>query len=153
MDSHVTGQLTGKVKRTGGCACGEIRYGYYEPVLAQTACHCRDCQYASGGGPAYVVSVRREEFRITKGRPKEFTTLSEAGNHVTRYFCGDCGSPVYSSVDEDEVACQVKVGSLDEPETFKPRLHAWTSEAQPWHKRGLITRRSRKNPPERKRKG
>jgi hypothetical protein len=148
MDS----QLTGKVKRTGGCACGEIRYGFYEPTGANIACHCRDCQYASGGGPAYVVTVRREEFRITKGRPKEFTTLSETGSHVTRVFCGECGSPIYSYSDAQEEFCAVKVGSLDEPENYKPRIHIWMSEAQPWHKRGLFTARFRKNLPLRRTK-
>jgi len=143
MDS----QLTDKVKRTGGCACGEIRYGFYEPIVSQLACHCRACQYASGGGPAYVVTVRREEFRITKGRPKEFTTLSEDDNHVTRFFCGDCGSPIYSFSDAHEAYCAVKAGSLDEPGKFKPRVHIWMSEAQPWHKRGLFTARFRRNPP------
>ena len=142
--------LNDKVKRTGGCACGEVRYGFYEPTLAQIACHCRACQYASGGGPAYVVSVNRAEFRVTKGRPKEFTTLSEDGNHVTRVFCGECGTPLYSYSDALEEFCGVKVGSLDEPDKYKPRVHIWMSEAQPWHKRGLLTARFSKNPPFRK---
>ena len=139
--------LTDKTKRTGGCACGSIRYGFYEPVVAQIACHSRGSQYASGGGPAYLVSVRREEFRITRGRPKEFITLSESGSHLTRFFCGDCGTPVYSSSDDDETHCEVSVGSLDEPEKFKPRTHIWMSESQPWHKRGMFTARFRKDRP------
>ncbi|MFV2091174.1 MAG: GFA family protein, partial [Pseudomonadales bacterium] len=78
--------LTENVKHMGGCACGEIRYGFYEPKIAQVACHCRACQYAAGGGPSYVISVRRDVFRVTKGIPQEFSTLSESGNHVTRTF-------------------------------------------------------------------
>ncbi|MGE0621308.1 MAG: GFA family protein [Pseudomonadales bacterium] len=143
----MTGELTGKVKRTGGCACGEIRYGFYEPKVAQVACHCRACQYHSGGGPAHTVIVRRDEFRVTKGRPKEFVTLSEAGHHVTRAFCGDCGCPLYAYSDGDETHCSVKVGSLDEPENYKPRVHIWMSEAQKWDKPGWFTARFRKNPP------
>ncbi len=140
-------EVNGKTKQTGGCACGAIRYGFYEPLLGQMACHCRACQYHSGGGPAYLVVVNREEFRVTRGRPKEFTTLSESGRHVTRAFCGDCGSPLYSWIDDDETFCAVKVGSLDEPERYRPRAHIWMSEAQPWHKRGLLTARFRRNPP------
>ena len=143
----MTGEFTEKVKRTGGCACGEIRYGFYEPKVAQIACHCRACQYQSGGGPAYVVVVNRDVFRVTKGRPKEFVTLSEAGNHITRAFCGDCGSPLYAYSDADDQFCSVKVGSLDEPQHYKPRVHIWMSEAQPWHKRGLFTARFSKHPP------
>lgn len=140
-------ELSDKVKRSGGCACGEVRYGFYEPRVAQVACHCRACQYASGGGPAYVVTVRREEFRVTKGRPREFTTLSEDGNHVTRVFCETCGSPLYAYSEERPEFCAVKVGSLDEPEDYKPRIHVWTSEAQPWHKKALFTARFSRNPP------
>ena len=146
-------ELNNKVKRQGGCACGEVRYGFYEPKLGQLACHCRACQYSTGGGPAYVVAVRRDEFRITKGRPKEFSTLSEAGNHVTRVFCDSCGSPIYAYNDAHPEFCSVKVGSLDEPELFKPHMHIWWSEAQPWHKRGMFTARFRRNPPARLAKG
>lgn len=141
------GDLNGKVKRMGGCACGAVRYGFYEPLVAQIACHCRACQYASGGGPAYVLTVRRAEFRVTRGRPREFTTLSEDGNHVTRVFCGDCGSPLYAYSDAHADYCAVRVGSLDEPGRYRPRVHAWMSEAPAWHKRGLFSARFRKNPP------
>lgn len=140
-------ELEDRVKRTGGCACGEIRYGFYEPKVAQVACHCRACQYSTGGGPAYVMTVRRSEFRVTKGRPVEFTTLSDSGNHATRHFCGTCGSPLYATGDASPDFVAVKVGSLDEPEFYRPRLHIWMSEAQPWHKRGLFSLRFSRNPP------
>ena len=143
----MTDDLTERVKRTGGCACGAIRYGFYEPRVAQIACHCRACQYHAGGAPSYAVVVRRDVFRVTKGRPKEFVTLSEQGNHITRAFCADCGSPLYSYSDAEADFCAVKVGRLDEPQHFKPRVHVWMSEAPPWHRRGLFSARFRKNPP------
>ncbi|MFV2090450.1 MAG: GFA family protein, partial [Pseudomonadales bacterium] len=118
-----------------------------EPKIAQVACHCLACQYAAGGGPSYVISVRREVFRVTKGIPQEFSTLSESGNHVTRTFCGNCGSPLYAYNDAHPEFCAIKVGSLDEPGNYKPRLHVWLSEAQRWHKRGLFTVPFRRNPP------
>jgi hypothetical protein len=139
--------LVDKVKHKGGCACGDVRYAFYEPKVAQLACHCRACQYAAGGGPAYVVTAHRDVFRVTKGQPKEFSTLSEDGNHVTRTFCGSCGTPLYAFNDAQPEFCGIKVGSLDEPEKFKPRLHIWMSEAQSWHKRGLFTKSFRRNPP------
>ena len=48
---------SGKTKYSGGCACGEIRFGFYDPLLFKLACHCRDCQYTAAGGPAFVVGV------------------------------------------------------------------------------------------------
>lgn len=134
-------------KVTGGCACGEVRFAFYEPITFQAACHCRACQYASGGGPAYVVGVPRDQFRVTKGHPAQFATLSESGNLVTRVFCNLCGTPLYSFTEGQPDRYSVKVGALDEPRRFKPKLQAWTSEAPPWHRKFAFATRFRRNPP------
>lgn len=141
-----------RTKVSGGCACGEVRFGFYEPVMFRAACHCRTCQYASGGGPAYVVGVARDQFRVTRGHPAEFATLSEAGNLVTRVFCSVCGTHVYAFSESTPELCSVKVGALDVPEKFKPKLQIWTSEAQPWHKKYAFALRFRRNPPDFKRR-
>jgi hypothetical protein len=137
-------------KVIGGCACGEVRFGFYEPVAFKVVCHCRACQYTSGGGPAYLVGVAKDQFRVTRGHPAEFATLSEAGNLVTRVFCANCGTHLYSFSELSPELCSVKVGALDEPGGFKPKVHRWTSEAQPWHKKYAFTLRFRKNPPSRR---
>ena len=137
----------GRTKVSGGCACGDVRFGFYEPVAFRTICHCRACQYASGGGPAYLVGVPRDQFRVTRGHPGEFATLSEAGNLVTRVFCATCGSPLYSYSEGMPDAYAVKVGALDDPSSFRTRTHIWTSEAQPWHPKGLWSVKFRRNPP------
>lgn len=131
----------------GGCACGAIRFAFYEPLLYQAACHCRSCQYTSGGGPSYAVGVVRQNFRVTRGRPTEFTTLSEAGNLVIRAFCNECGTQLYSQTEDAPDVCAVKVGALDDPSSFKPRMQIWTSEAPAWHKLLRLVPKFRRNPP------
>lgn len=138
---------TDKNKYSGGCACGEVRFGFYDPLTYKVACHCRACQYTAGGGPAYVVGVQRDQFRVTKGTPKEFATLADSQNLVTRSFCGTCGTHLFAFSDAHPEQCAVKVGCLDEPGIFKSRLHIWWEEAQPWHKRGWFSLRFGKNPP------
>ena len=39
----------------GGCACKAVRYEVASEPIAFALCHCRACQYASGGEPASVV--------------------------------------------------------------------------------------------------
>ncbi|MEZ5557972.1 MAG: GFA family protein [Pseudomonadales bacterium] len=135
-----------KDKFTGGCACGEVRFAFYGPIRSQVACHCRSCQYASGGGPAYVAAATRAEFRVTRGSPREHMTLSEEGNAVTRAFCGTCGSPLFSWSEATPEMIGIKVGALDDPARFRPRYELWTSEAQRWHRKHWFTLRFRRQP-------
>lgn len=143
----MTAADTERTKFTGGCACGEIRFGFYEPITAQAVCHCRACQYANGGGPAYVIGVQREQFRITRGHPREFATLAECGALVTRAFCGTCGTPLLSASEGAPETYAVSVGSLDDPGRYRPRQQTWTSEAPKWHPKFWRTARFRRNGP------
>lgn len=54
-------------KITGGCLCGEVRYEM-EGVFNVAVCHCRECQYASGGGPNYIALVPTPAVRLHQGR-------------------------------------------------------------------------------------
>ena len=55
---------------TGGCYCGEIRYeADGEPVM-KGECHCRECQYITGGQANDFMAMPTAGFRYTKGEPK-----------------------------------------------------------------------------------
>jgi hypothetical protein len=116
----------------GGCRCGAVRYAATVEPVASGTCHCRDCQYASGGGPAYVLLVPRAGFAITKGTPRAYESLSDAGNRVVRHFCADCGTPLFSERATGPFAA-VRAGSLDDPSRYKPGGNIWVGSAQPWH--------------------
>jgi len=66
-----------------------------------------------------------------KGKIKEFTKAGESGKKVTRQFCADCGTPMFS-VPEDNPISIVKAGTLDDPSWLKPSITIWTKSAQPW---------------------
>ena len=44
------------------------------PLRAVLICHCRQCQYSSGGGPNYVALVMREAFEVMDGWGFEYKT-------------------------------------------------------------------------------
>ena len=67
----------------GGCLCKAIRYEVAAEPLAVMNCHCRDCQYASGGGFTTAVVVPRAAFKLLKGTPKTFATVGENGKAVS----------------------------------------------------------------------
>jgi Glutathione-dependent formaldehyde-activating enzyme len=70
---------------------------------------------------------------ITKGAAKEHWTLSEKGSRIARLFCGQCGTPLFAKNESHPEFLPVKVGSLDDPRSFRPQANIWTKSAQPWH--------------------
>ena len=120
-------------KLSGGCLCGAVRYECdSEKIMASAICHCRDCQYVSGGGPANIVGVPDPAFELLKGETKGFTVKSEGGNDVTRHFCAECGTPMFSELSTAPGLKIIKVGTFDDPGSFKPQMTVWTSSAPPW---------------------
>jgi len=82
--------------RTGGCRCGAIRYEVTGPPVASVACHCRDCQYVSGGGADYSMVFQRDGFRVLKGTPRVYKAKPTSGGS---FFCKSCGVHVFSGPD------------------------------------------------------
>ena len=117
---------------TGGCLCGKIRYEAEVESFLAIRCHCRDCQYVSGGEPAAVVSFARDALRV-QGEPRTYRSKTDSGVAFFRSFCADCGTPLFAGNEKDAEFIAVKLGSLDEPFKFTPAGHIWTSSAQPWH--------------------
>ena len=121
------------IDATGGCLCGAIRYKVKGPVMGSAACHCRDCQYVSGGAPAYVFVVAKPSVEILKGIPAHFDNIADSGNRRRRYFCGRCGTPLYAEDSAFPDIVSIKVGSLDNPSLYKPAAQFWISSAPAWH--------------------
>ena len=119
--------------QTGRCLCGEILYQLDAEPLFQFACHCRDCQRATGGSPTYGMIVPKAALSITKGVVQGFASHGDSGAQVERQFCGTCGSPLFSKLEAQPELIVVKVGSLDDPSAFRVGLSMWMSAAQPWH--------------------
>ncbi|MCB1503964.1 MAG: GFA family protein [Hyphomicrobiaceae bacterium] len=122
-----------EIDAEGGCRCGAIRYRASGKVFGQATCHCRDCQYASGGAPAYVFVMNKNAVQITKGVPAHFDSLADSGNRRRRYFCGTCGTPIFAEDSGFPDIVSVKAGSLDDPSLYKPAAEFWLSSAPPWH--------------------
>ena len=119
---------------TGGCMCGSVRYEIEGEALAGFVCHCRACQYASGGAGANVVVVPRASLRQTAGEPRTYWSRSDSGAQVGRQFCEVCGTPVFSDLEAQPDLVIVQVGSLDDPANYKPAANHWVESAQPWHR-------------------
>src|SRR5437899_2748950 len=78
-------------KLEGGCYCGRIRYGAEGKPMMKAQCHCRECQYISGGSTNLFLIMPIAGFKYTQGTPKQFTR-TDLERAVTREFCAECGT-------------------------------------------------------------
>jgi hypothetical protein len=118
---------------TGSCLCGAIRFTLNAPVTDLRACHCVSCQKASGAGGSVNVVVPSSAFQITQGTPKRYDAKADSGRTLHRYFCGDCGSPIYSQrATEHNNLVVVRAGLIDDKSGMRIKANIWTRRAAPW---------------------
>ncbi len=116
----------------GGCYCGKLRYAADGKPTFKAQCHCRECQYFSGGAPNLFMLMPRDGFKYVSGTPKQFTR-NDLDYAVTRDFCADCGTHIATHRPGTD-GVVVKVGTLDDPGIFKaPRAAIYTIDKQPFH--------------------
>jgi adenylate cyclase len=110
----------------GGCLCGAIRYEAIRSPFRAGYCHCRQCQRALGNlfGPS--IMFRLEDIHFLKGNLKWWH-----GRLADRGFCGDCGAPIAFQY-RGAGHITIWVGSLDEPEAFRPEAHWGVESRLPW---------------------
>jgi hypothetical protein len=116
----------------GGCYCGLLRYESTGEIQFAMQCHCRECQYITGGNPNVIIMVPDESFRFTKGEPKEFAR-SDLEKPVRRYFCPSCGTAIGSRSPARPGSFIIKVGTLDDQSVFDPKAAIFTIDRQPYH--------------------
>ena len=117
---------------TGRCYCGAVRYEADGPPAFKGQCHCRECQYITGGAPNVFIAMPIAGFKYTKGEPKQFTR-SDLERPVTREFCPNCGTHVVTRA-QGFPAVIVKVGTLDDPKQFgDPQMAIYTMDKQSFH--------------------
>jgi hypothetical protein len=118
---------------TGGCLCGAIRYRIDAPVTELRQCHCNNCQKASGSVGTVGAAIPSAAFHLTQGTPRRYSAVVDSGRTLHRFFCGECGSPLYSQRANTPENMVVRAGTFDDPEGLKITLHIWTSKARSWH--------------------
>jgi len=117
----------------GGCYCRALRYRAKGDALFKGQCHCRECQYISGGHPNAVMGMPEASFAYTKGSPKAFKR-DDLENPVTREFCARCGTHILAKSSALPGAVLLKVGTLDDPGVFgMPQMAIYTIDKQSFH--------------------
>jgi len=120
------------MKISGGCYCGSLRYESIGDVEASIQCHCRECQYITGGNPNVIMIMPLIGFEFVKGIPKTFKR-KDIEKAVTRLFCENCGTGIGTKNPNRPNSIILKVGTFDDPSIFKPDIAIFTIDKQKFH--------------------
>jgi len=116
----------------GGCQCRAIRYRCTAEPLVGYTCHCLECQHLTSSAFATCLRVPGEALRATAGAPASRVRVAESGNRITTWFCGDCGSALYSGNAGRPHYRTIYVGTLDRAGEVEVAAHIWTRRRLPW---------------------
>ena len=120
------------MKVDGRCHCGKIVFQAEVDPQTSQICHCTDCQTLSGSPWRASVAAKAEAFRILSGEPRIYVKKSEDGTPRNQGFCGDCGTPLYSSAVKDTPVYMLRLGALKQRAELKPTRQIWCRSALPW---------------------
>lgn len=117
----------------GRCYCGALRYEVTKDPVWKLQCHCRECQYISGGGPNFCMAVPLDGFAFSEGTPSEFMR-DDIEDARTRQFCGTCGTHITTLLPGRSYLV-VKIGTLDDParDYGDADIAIYMKDAQPFH--------------------
>lgn len=117
----------------GGCACGTVRYRLTRAPLFVNCCHCRWCQRETGAAFALNALIETAHVECTSGVVDAVDTPSESGQGQRIMRCPACRVALWSHYGGagDQIAF-IRVGTLDHPGRFAPRIHIYTDFKQPW---------------------
>ena len=119
------------MKLEGGCYCGTVRYVAEGEPMMKAQCHCRECEYITGGGPNIFVAMPVDGFKYTARAPKQFTG-SDLERAVTREFCAECGTHVVTRPGFTRGGGESR--TLDDPGLFgTPQMAIYTIDRQAYH--------------------
>ena len=115
---------------TGGCGCGAVRFEISEPLISARYCHCTRCQRRTGTAASASAAVVPGSFRVIQGEDRLSSWKPEDGHE--KWFCGDCGSALYTVNPADRSQLGVRLGAIDGDPGIRPSVRQFVAYAAPW---------------------
>jgi hypothetical protein len=113
---------------TGTCNCGAVQFELTEPLVSSTYCHCTRCQRRTGAAASPNARTAPGSFRVVRGEDRLGSWRPPTG--AEKFFCGDCGSALFSRNEAGGVG--VRLGVLDGDPGIRPGAHQFTDYAAAW---------------------
>jgi hypothetical protein len=115
---------------TGGCGCGAVRFEISEPLVSAIYCHCTRCQRRTGTGASASGRTAPGSFQIVQGEEHLRAWTPDGG--AEKWFCGVCGSALFSRVPGDPDTIGARLGAFDADPGISPGARQYVAYAAPW---------------------
>ncbi len=116
----------------GQCHCGRIRYEAEIDPARISICHCTDCQRLTGSPFRVTALCDGSLIKQTGDAPAIYVKTAESGRKRNMYFCGACGTPLFSSSAEGTGEWGIRWGSINQRDTLVPQRQIWARSSVPW---------------------
>lgn len=114
----------------GSCLCDAVKYSIEGTIDSIIHCHCSLCRKSSGTAYATNGYVQTKDFVINKGQDNLTSFAFKPGRY--RHFCATCGSPIYSSNDNDPSRIRIRAGLIESDIAERPIAHIFTASKANW---------------------
>jgi hypothetical protein len=115
---------------TGGCGCGAVRFEVSSPLVAALYCHCTRCQRRTGTGASASGAVDPGSFTLLSG--VDALRAWKPANGWEKWFCGECGSAIFSRHPTDHTRMSIRLGAFDGDPGIRPSVRQFVAYAAPW---------------------
>ena len=115
---------------TGGCLCGGVRFELHEPLMSASWCHCTRCQRRTGTSASAQGRITPGSLRVVRG--EELLRSYKPDYGWAKFFCGACGSSLWSENPDDPEVKGVRLGVFDADPGIRPMYRQFVAYAAAW---------------------
>lgn len=115
---------------TGTCHCGTIKFKLSKKPKLIINCHCDACKKRNGSAFSTYLAIAEQKFHLTEG--EEILGAYEAENDGIKYFCRNCGSPLFNKNYRLPGLYLVFYGACTEPQHFTPSYNVFCESKHDW---------------------
>ena len=114
----------------GSCHCGKVNFETKNNPRITVNCHCDDCKKRNGSAFSTYLGISENDFLITNG--ESYLKRYDVDNSGEKYFCSECGSPIYNKNYQIPGMYMVLYGAFLQPDKFTPSFNVYCSTKLEW---------------------
>jgi hypothetical protein len=114
----------------GSCLCGQVTYEYQGEISELAICHCQQCKRAQGTAFVTNAPIDTTKMKWLSGQ-HQFKSYYSSPNKK-RVFCQNCGSPLFSQLDNMPQVIRLRVGTITHGKIPAPNYQIYCESASKW---------------------